>query len=753
MATEELFEKLFDQSPDAVIVTDHTGNIVRVNSQVLRCFGYDPSELLNKPVEILIPERFRQTHPAHRKAYVEHPHRRAMGAGLNLFGLRKDGSEFPADIMLSPVTSFEGQFILVVIRDVTERKRLSESLHEIEARFRIFVESVRDYAIFRLDPEGRVASWNASAERMKGYMADEIIGKHFSCFYSPRDAETGIPEDLLQFARENGRAEDEGWRYRKDGSRFWANTVITCVRDSEDRIQGFVKVTRDFTSRKKAEEALILGLTNELLANFDVQKLLAAISSGVGTVVQSDLALLALHNDTSDDLQIRVLHASDPACIPKAEISLPLMGTPAGRVYRRGQPLVLHDLGNSNKNPEDYELLTSLGIKSACFLPLANQGRNLGTLIVGRNEPSLWRDQDVAMLVQFSAQISAVLDSALAARRISQLTEKLQQERIYLEEELRTVYSFEEIVGESSGLKRVLAQVENVAPTDANVLILGETGTGKELIARAIHNLSPRREQTFVKLNCSAIPSGLLESELFGHEKGAFTGALAQKIGRLELAHKGTLFLDEIGDLPLELQPKVLRALQEKEFERLGGTKTVPVDVRLVAATNRDLAKMVAAQQFRADLYYRLRVFPVEIPPLRERQGDIPILVKYFVHKHARRMNRQIETIPPEAMDALVAWSWPGNVRELENFIERAVILSKGSILRAPLAELQSVEFQTETLGSNLDQMEREHILKVLREAKGHIGGEGGAADRLGVKRTTLNSKIKKLGIKRSDYI
>jgi formate hydrogenlyase transcriptional activator len=753
VATEELFERLFDQSPDAVIVTDRSGNIVRVNSQVLRCFGYDASELLNKPVEILVPERFRHTHPAHRKAYSEHPHRRAMGAGLDLYGLKKDGSEFPADIMLSPVMSSEGQFILVVVRDITEQKRLSKSLHDVEARFRIFVESVRDYAIFRLDPEGHVASWNASAERMKGYMSDEIIGKHFSCFYSPKDVELGIPEELLQSARDNGRAEEEGWRYRKNGSRFWANVVISCVRDSENRIEGFVKVTRDFTSRKRAEEALVLGLTNELLTNVDVLRLLAAISSGIRTIVQSDLALIALHQQSTNDLQFHALHALDSASLSKTEISLPLMGTAAGWVYRHGQPLVLQDLEGGKKDIEDFEPLTSLGIKSACLLPLANQGRNLGALIVGRNEPSIWRDQDVAMLTQIAAQISVALDSALGAQRISQLTERLRRERLYLEEELRTVYSFEEIIGESSGLKRVLAQVENVAPTDANVLILGETGTGKELIARAIHNLSPRREQTFVKLNCSAIPSGLLESELFGHEKGAFTGALVQKIGRLELAHRGTLFLDEIGDLPLDLQPKVLRALQEKEFERLGSTKTIPVDIRLVAATNRDLAKMVSAQQFRADLYYRLRVFPVEIPPLRQRQGDIPILVKYFVHKHARRMNRQIETIPPEVMDALVAWPWPGNVRELENFIERAVILSKGNVLRAPLGELQSTGFQTETVDSSLDQMEREHILKVLRESKGHIGGKDGAAERLGLKRTTLNSKIKKLGIKRSDYI
>ena len=295
--------------------------------------------------------------------------------------------------------------------------------------------------------------------------------------------------------------------------------------------------------------------------------------------------------------------------------------------------------------------------------------------------------------------------------------------------------------------------METVAPTAATVLILGETGTGKELIARSIHTISPRRDQTFVKLNCSAIPFGLLESELFGHEKGAFTGAISQRIGRLELAHMGTLFLDEVGDLPLELQPKLLRALQEKEIERLGGRRTIPVDVRLIAATNRDLTKMVKAGEFRSDLYYRLRVFPITVPPLRERSTDIPLLVNYFVNKHAKRMGKRIATIPPETMTALCAWQWPGNVRELENFIERAVILTPGSTLRAPLAELEMLEEETPaTSDPNFHAAEREHILRVLRETKGMIGGSGGAAERLGLKRTTLNSKLRKLGIERSDY-
>jgi PAS domain S-box-containing protein len=456
---QALFEQLFEFSPDAIVVTDSDGRITNANAQVERFFGYTRAELLGQPVEVLVPERFRRTHPARRKEYTDQARVRPMGVGLELYGRRKDGSEFPVDIMLGPVEAAEGRIVLSVIRDLTEKR--------------------------------------------------------------------------------------------------------------------------------VAEEALL----------------------------------------------------------------------------------------------------------------------------------------------------------------------RSEREKQYLEEELNTEYRFEDIIGESLGLKRVLKHVETVAATDVTVLVLGETGTGKELIARAIHNLSSRRERTLVKLNCAAIPTGLLESELFGHEKGAFTGALSRKIGRLELAHEGTLFLDEIGDLPLELQPKILRALQEKEFERLGGTQTIPVNVRLVAATNRDLTKMVAEKEFRSDLYYRLRVFPITIPPLRERREDIPLLVNYFVDKHSRQLDRKIETIPSDIMRALTRWDWPGNIRELENFIERAVILTKGPVLRAPLSELEFLETTDSAEGSTLEATEREHILRVLRDAQGKIAGPKGAAARLGLKRTTLNSKLKRLGIERNDYM
>ena len=327
--------------------------------------------------------------------------------------------------------------------------------------------------------------------------------------------------------------------------------------------------------------------------------------------------------------------------------------------------------------------------------------------------------------------------------------DKLAEEKFYLEDEIQTEHNFEEIVGESPALRQVLQEVETVARTDSTVLILGETGTGKELIARAIHHLSHRNTRALVKLNCAAIPTGLLESELFGHERGAFTGAIAQKVGRVELADKGTLFLDEVGDIPLELQPKLLRVLQEQEFERLGGTRTIRVDARLVVATNRNLDQMVAQGEFREDLFYRLNVFPIQIPPLRERASDIPLLVSFFVNKHAKRMGKRIERVPTETMRTLSRWHWPGNVRELENVVERALILSHGPVLNVPLAELKGSAFTVPTAKvPTLEASERELIFRALREANGVVAT---AAGKLGMKRTTLNSKMRKLRISRSD--
>ncbi|MDR3735777.1 MAG: sigma 54-interacting transcriptional regulator [Acidobacteriaceae bacterium] len=753
-----MFEKLFNLSPDAIFVTDAQGRIRGNNLQAEEMFGYGPQELLGQPIEILVPERFRSGHPVKRDNYNAHPRLRAMGAGLNLFGLRKSGTELAVDIMLRPIESPQGPLVLSFIRDVSAQRTAQELLRRSDQQLRSIIDSVKDYAIFLLDPEGNVATWNPGAERIKGYSADEIIGRHFSIFYPDDELEQKKPHEELRIAAASGRFETEGWRIRKDGSRFWANIVITAIRDQHHDLTGFAKVTRDFTDRKRAEEALLLQLSSVLLANLDIRKMLSAISASIRDVVPHDCATLGLPDPVSGGLRVQFLEAGAGQPIgANTDTIVPLDNSPAGAAFRTREPVLLNRLNDSPFAVETMSHLAERHMQSGCWVPLVDQGKSVGTIAVASRTEAAFSQREVHMLGQLAGQIAKAVNNALAFRQIASLRDKLTQEKQYLEEELNLEHNFEDIVGESSGLKHVLKDVQTVAPTNATVLIQGETGTGKELLARAIHRLSPRRERTFIKLNCAAIPAGLLESELFGHEKGAFTGAIARKMGRLELAHEGTLFLDEIGELPLDLQPKLLRALQEREIERLGGTHSIPIDVRLVAATNRDLESLVAQHLFRSDLYYRLKVFPIVSPPLRDRRSDIPMLVRHFVDKHCRRMGRAISYIPQESMDALVRSNWPGNIRELENFIERSVILSRGTDLYVPLAELEMEEDtpQADELSSDpsLHTAEREHILRVLRETKGMIGGPDGAAERLGLKRTTLNSKLKKLHIERSDYM
>jgi transcriptional regulator with GAF, ATPase, and Fis domain len=495
-------------------------------------------------------------------------------------------------------------------------------------------------------------------------------------------------------------------------------------------------------------------LSGALLADMDAGKLLEAISATIREVVPHDNAGLVLYDAAAGDMVLQFLGGQGTEVFPR-ELRVSIGSSLSGIAFKTREPVVVERLSDARFAPDTLSYMERMGMQSGCWVPLIHHGEAIGALsVVSRHEGSFGQ-REAEMLVQIAGQVAMAVDNAMAFRRIAELRDKLRQEKLYLEEELNLENRYDDIVGDSKGLRRVLKEIETVAPTNATVLIQGETGTGKELLARAIHRLSPRNERTFIRLNCAAIPAGLIESELFGHEKGAFTGAIARKIGRVELAHEGTLFLDEIGELPMELQPKLLRALQEREIERLGGTRSIPVDIRLIAATNRDLAKMVAEKEFRSDLYYRLKVFPVFAPPLRERAGDIPVLVRHFVAAHSRRMGKLIESIPEETMQALVRWPWPGNIRELENFLERAVILTRGPVLYVPLAELETAEDEGDAAAESptLHAAEREHILKVLREAKGQIGGDDGAAARLGLKRTTLNSKIKKLGIKRSDYM
>jgi formate hydrogenlyase transcriptional activator len=536
----------------------------------------------------------------------------------------------------------------------------------------------------------------------------------------------------------------------------WVEEQLAFMKQVAAQVAVAVDNTLNFQNAEKYQQQLarerdrlqvLLEITNTLVSELDIRDLFPSITACVRRTVPHEYSSLALRVPGTNQLRVHALVFDGPGIVLEEGATAVMSETPAGEAVETRRPVILDTETLARVSSPIVQRLAAAGLKSICCLPLITRLHVLGTLNVGSTRENAFSETDVDFLSQVAGQAAIAIENATAYQEIAQLKDQLAEEKLYLQDEIRTDRNFGEIIGDGPQFRNVLAQVETVAPTDASVLILGETGTGKELIARALHDLSGRRERTFVKLNCAAIPTGLLESELFGHEKGAFTGAIMQKAGRFELANKGTLFLDEIGDIPLELQPKLLRALQEHEFERLGGTRTIKVDVRLVAATNRDLAQMINERQFRTDLYYRLNVFPISVPPLRDRADDIPKLVRYFTQKFARRMNKRVETISQETMDALIRYPWPGNVRELENLIERAVILTRGTTLHIPLSELRPAFTDTASL-QTLEAAERDHIRRVLEQSNGVVGGPNGAAAKLGMKRTTLQSKMKKLGIK-----
>jgi formate hydrogenlyase transcriptional activator len=498
---------------------------------------------------------------------------------------------------------------------------------------------------------------------------------------------------------------------------------------------------------------LLLQVNNAVVSARELPELLKAISASLKEIIPQDLIGIALWDAERKEYVAHTLDTRTEGIIAMGD-PYPIEGTVGGLAAKAGGKPVYIPRPDYERFPSQLSRrVFDKGFKSVCSVSLMAHGRSVGIMTLASFKEDAFTPNDVEMIGQIAQQVAIAVENAIAFGEIARLKNKLAHEKLYLEDEIRTEYDFEEIVGRSPALRRILKQVATVAPTDSTVLIRGETGTGKELIARAIHSLSGRRERTLVKINCSAIPTGLLESELFGHEKGAFTGAISQRIGRFELANGGTLFLDEVGDIPLELQPKLLRVLQEQEFERLGSTRTQRVNVRLVAATNCELEQMVEDRQFRSDLYYRLNVFPVTLPPLRERAEDIPLLVRFFAQRFSRRMGKTIESIPEKTSAALASYHWPGNVRELENVIERAVILSPGPELEVPLRELKiaqpAIQEQTARGGSSLESVERDHIIRVLEESKWTISGPSGAAERLGMKRTTLQARMRKLGISR----
>jgi len=521
------------------------------------------------------------------------------------------------------------------------------------------------------------------------------------------------------------------------------------AREDQERAQPEAASRQDL-ARERDHLRLLLQVNNAVVAKLDTRELFAAISVCLREALKVEFASLALFDPEISQLRRHSLDFPGGGGFLQENDIIPVENTTVGEAYRKAVPVISRGADIERLHPEVAPSVLKEGLNFICAVPLISRGRVLGTLNVASRREDTFNDVSVGQLEDVARQFAVALDNALAYRRIEELNAKLAKENLYLADEIRSNYFFEEIIGASRPLQNVLRQLEVVAPSDSTVLICGETGTGKELAARAIHNLSARRQGTFVKLNCAAIPTGLLESELFGHEKGAFTGAVTQRIGRFELADRGTLFLDEIGEIPLELQPKLLRVLQEQEFERLGSTRTLRVNVRLVAATNKDLQGMVRDGRYRADLFYRLNVFPIVMPPLRDRIEDIPMLVRYFVQQVAQRMGKRIETIPSEAMEKLRQYSWPGNIRELQNIIERAVILSPGPVLQVPLAELIPPSGMHAGTPQTMEEAERRHILNALRETGWVVGGPHGAAARLGMKRSTLQFRMQKLHISRS---
>jgi formate hydrogenlyase transcriptional activator len=689
--------------------------------------------------------------------------------------------------------------LLEVSEAIAQQRDLPALFHELAAR----LHSVIDFDFLSLvlhDPVKSVMRLHVLETRVPG---EKVAGTESSVEGNPAgwvwqtqqafvasdvEEETRFPEFLKRYRAHNVRSLailPLTTAQHRLGAMGFGRLVPQRITDTElqfmERVASQVAVAVDNAlnfetsqayqtqlARERDRLRVLLEVNNVLVTSRELPELFRGIVSTLKRVIHHDYTSLTLLDPTTGLLKIHALDFPGHPNLFKQEITIPSDVSPSGQAISSGQVLLARGSELDGYTSEIIRILRGEGIQTVCCVPLITHGETFGSLNLASRRMDAFAPADVELLQQVAAQIAIAVENALAFKEIDALKNRLAVEKLYLEEEIRSEFNFEEIVGDSPALKRALAQVELAAPAGTTVLLLGETGTGKELFARAIHNLSPRRDRTFVKVNCAAIPSGLLESELFGHERGAFTGAINQKIGRFELADRGTLFLDEVGDIPLELQPKLLRVLQEQEFERLGGNKTQRVDVRLVAATNQDLSKLVAERAFRSDLFYRLNVFPIQIPALRERAEDIPLLVSYFVQRFSRSLNKAVEYIPAEAMEALTHYSWPGNVRELENLIERAVLLSPGKELRVPLSELKSAALAA-TTGvdssasstsftsvasltspiSTLEEAERQHILRALKQTQWRIAGPRGAANILGMKRTTLQARMRKLGIRR----
>ena len=779
--SDERWRSVFENSAIGVALTDLHGRFLATNPVYQKMLGYTEEELRELSFLDVTQEDYRGSNLALATELLEGKREQFQ---VEKQYRRKDGNSIWVrnNVSLVPGTESVPQFMMALSEDITDRKEAEEALQKSEQRVRLILDSAAE-GIFGCDPEGTCLFCNRAAVRLLGYdQPAELLGENMHKLeHHTRKDGTRFPIDecpiYLGFHENRGVHVDDDIFWRKDGTSFpveyWSHTM-----SRDGKTVGAVITFFDITERKKTEQALrqseqrkhsLLEINNAIINNLTQEALFTSAYEAIRSVVAFDRAAFLLHQPEKKTLKLLSMYSDAESDFFRLGKEYDLEETRISAwVLKHQQAVVRGDLERELQSAGDQRLLAE-GIKSYCVVPLVARGNSIGTFTVWSESKYRYSEADAELLQEVANQVALAIANMKSYEEIAALKARLEKENVYLQEEIRTEHNFEEIVGNSSALLDLLRRVDQVAPTDSSVLIYGETGTGKELIARAIHNRSVRKSRPLVKVNCSAISAGLVESELFGHVKGAFTGAFERHIGRFELADGGTIFLDEVGELPLETQVKLLRVLQEREFEPVGSNRTVRVDVRIIAATNRNLQESISAKSFRSDLYYRLNVFPLEVPPLRERPSDIPQLAMFFLSRYSRNLGKKMEGISVAATERLKSYSWPGNVRELQNVIERALILGHGPILELEpdLISVSQSDALTDSVRQateadqpsrqsaglkTLEEVERAHISAVLQQTHGVVEGASGAAKTLGMHPNTLRHRMETLGIKRSAH-
>ena len=779
--SEERWRSVFENSAIGVALTDLNGRFLATNPTYQKMLAYTEAEFQSLSFLEITHEDYREANWALVTELLEGKREQFQ---IEKQYRRKDGSLVWVrnNVSLVPGTENMPRFIMALSEDITERKEAEEALQKSEERVRLILDSAAE-GIFGCDSDGTCLFCNRAAVRLLGYDEPvELLGKNMHALeHHTRKDGTPFPIDecpiYVGFHKNLGVYIDDDIFWRKDGTSFpveyWSHPL---VRDG--KTVGAVITFFDITERAKAEEALrkseqrkcsLLEINNAIITNLTQEALFISAYEAIRRVVSFDRAAFLLYQPETKALKLLSMDSDAESEFFRLGKEYDLRETRVSAwVLDRQQAVVRGDLEKEQQSPGDQRLVAE-GIQSYCVVPLVAMGNSIGTFTVWSETKNRYSEADAELLQEVANQVALAIANMKSYEEIAALKARLEKENVYLQEEIRTEHNFEEIVGNSPTLLELLRRVDQVAPTDSSVLIYGETGTGKELIARAIHDRSARKKRPLVKVNCSAISAGLVESELFGHVKGAFTGAFERRIGRFELADGGTLFLDEVGELPLETQVKLLRVLQEREFEPVGSNRSVRVDVRIIAATNRNLRESISAGSFRSDLFYRFNVFPLEVPPLRERRADIPQLAMFFLSRYSRNLGKRMDGISAAATERLIRYSWPGNVRELQNVIERALILSHGPILELETDLIGVSAFETlrdaapevaaaaQPTGPSsslktLEEVERAHISAVLQQTRGVIEGANGAAKTLGMHPNTLRHRMEKLGIKRSPH-